>query len=188
MSITHKNKIIIVAAVLVLAFFMPWLKYFLSLSGWDMVFGSLSSVIDSGLKILVILIPVSAGIILYGAAYNNENYPISKNILFRVPLVTIIITTLVIMTNMDSLGAGFGDLLSLLSIGYWLTLIGSILLPYLRTEPVINAEQSSMHQTTQPIQTVAEPTISQPVVEAVPTTSLQPDDNTSQEVPPEKEE
>lgn len=187
MPVTNKNKIIIVAAVLVLAFFMPWLKYFLSLSGWDMVFGSLGSVIDSGLKILVILIPVSAGIILYGAAYNNENYPISKSILFRVPLVTIIITTLVIMTNMDELGAGFGDFLGLLSIGYWLTLIGSIVLPYLRTEPVVNAEQSSMHQRTQNVPSAAEPTISQPVVESIPTTTIQPEDNTSQEARPEKE-
>src|SRR5215813_8603964 len=96
MQANNKSIIITTAIILVAAFFMPWLKYFVNFSAWDMIFGEAGQYIDTGFKYIAFIIPLSGIMIIYGCAFNNENYPISKVLLFRLPILTLITLTIAI--------------------------------------------------------------------------------------------
>ena len=137
MQTSNKSIIIIVAAVLVAAFFMPWIKYFVSLSGWDMIFGEAGQYIDTGFKYLALLIPIAGILIIYGAAFNNENYPVPKRLLFALPILTLVIIILTIVVKINESGgrlrsSDLDNIMQVLGIGFWLTLIASIILPNLQ--------------------------------------------------------
>ena len=130
----NKIIIIIVAGVLVAAFFMPWIKVVESINAWDMVFGDIGKFNSTSLRYIAVIIPISSILIIYGAAFNNENYPISKLFLFILPILTLIV---VIITTGDKMsGSDLSNLIKIFGIkifgiGFWLTLIGSIILPFL---------------------------------------------------------
>jgi hypothetical protein len=133
MQTNNKNVIITIAAILVLGFFMPWFHMYAGLSAWDMLFGDAGRIIDVGFKYLALLIPISGGIIIYGAAFNNESYPVSKNILFRIPILTLIVITIIIGNKLSDLGARGSDIeyvYKIIGIGFWMTLIASLILPF----------------------------------------------------------
>lgn len=140
----NKNLCIALAAILLAAFFMPWFKFFVSINAWDMVFGDVGDMIDSPVRYLAVIIPLSALIIIYSAAFNNEKYPIPKQLLFGLPLVALVIIGIVIIGKIGESGNGgeigssdFGELIKALGIGFWLTLISSIVLPFRSKKSII---------------------------------------------------
>jgi len=139
MQTNNKSVIITLAAVLVAAFFMPWVKFFVSLSAWDMLFGEAGRYIDTGFKYIAILIPIAGAIIIYGAAFNNENYPIAKGLLFRLPLITLVVLIIAIVSKIGDTGGRFRssdleNITNIFGIGFWLTLVASIILPFLQSK------------------------------------------------------
>ena len=76
MKETHNQLLIVLAAILIAAFFMPWINVFVNLTAWDLVFGNASEYINTSFRFVAIIIPVSGGLIIYGAAFNNNNYPV----------------------------------------------------------------------------------------------------------------
>ena len=144
MKSDNKSLRIALAAILLAAFFMPWFKFFVSVNAWDMVFGDVGDMIDSPVRYLAIIIPVSGLIIIYSAAFNNEKYPISKRLLFTLPLITLVIIVIISIGKIGEGGNGgeignsdFGELIKALGIGFWLTLISSILLPFISKKSII---------------------------------------------------
>ncbi|HYF33261.1 MAG TPA: hypothetical protein VD993_19180 [Chitinophagaceae bacterium] len=140
MQSNKKGVVIAAATVLLAAFFMPWIKYIVGVSAWDLIFGQASPLIDNPVKYLLVLVPVSAGIIAYNAAFNNENYPISKGLLFSAPILSIVIVYVIILLQIDESGgsisgSAFEGLGSVLGIGFWLTLIAAVILPFMRSQP-----------------------------------------------------
>lgn len=142
MQTSNKSFVVIVAAVLVAAFFMPWIKFFVGISAWDMIFGDVGKFIDTGFKYLALLIPIAGALIIYGAAFNNENYPLQKRLLFAIPILTLAIIILTLATKISGSGGRRGSdlaemmeegLFKVLGIGFWLTLIASIILPTLKS-------------------------------------------------------
>lgn len=139
MQTNNKSIIITLAAVLVAAFFMPWLKFFVSLSAWDMIFGQVGQYVDTSFKYLALLIPIAGAMIIYGAAFNDENYPITKGFLFRLPILTLIVITIAIAAKIGEGGgrvrsSGLENLTKVFGIGFWLTLIASIILPFFQSQ------------------------------------------------------
>ena len=159
MQKNNKSIIIGVAAVLVAAFFMPWIKIFGSFSAWDIVFGDIGQYVDTPFRYAAALIPIAGILIIYGAAFNNENYPVPKTLLFILPILTLIVLAIVIG---DKLGGGGGNMRSsdfdgimqIIGIGFWLTLIGSIILPFLNQQQVKKTASTPIvdNQTDRPIQ------------------------------------
>ena len=76
MQTKDKSAIIIVAAVLVGAFFMPWIKAFANINAWDMVFGEVGQMMETPFRFIAVIIPLSGILIIRGAAFNKEKYPI----------------------------------------------------------------------------------------------------------------
>jgi hypothetical protein len=140
MQTSNKGVIITLSAILVAAFFMPWVKFFVSLSAWDMLFGQAAAYIDTGFKYIGILIPVAGALIIYGAAFNKENYPLSKRFLFLLPVLTLIVIAVAIDAKIRDSGGGIrnsdvDNIIKIFGIGFWLTLIASVVLPFLNSQP-----------------------------------------------------
>jgi len=134
---SNKAVIIVVGAILVAVFFIPWITAFVSLSAWDMVFGNAGDMIGSSFRYIAVLIPVAGILIIYGAAFNNENYPLSKSFLFILPILTLLTIGIVIGGELGKgggrIGSGndFNEILKVFGIGFWLTVICSVILPFL---------------------------------------------------------
>jgi hypothetical protein len=139
MQANNKSLIIIVCIALVAAFFMPWINFFIKISAWDMIFGDYSEFDSSSLKYIVLLIPISAILIVSGAASNKENYIISTRLLFKIPVVSLGIVILAILLSLNEDGervrvSDLGDIFQVLGIGFWITLIASVALPFLHSQ------------------------------------------------------
>jgi len=110
---------------------MPWIN-FVSVSGWDFVFGSVGNIIDTKFKFVVVLIPLSSIIIIWGTVYNKGKYPVGKRFLFSIPLLAIIaggaLTSGLISGKDEFNSKNSGEGLEIIGIGLWLTLISSIIL------------------------------------------------------------
>jgi hypothetical protein len=177
MQTNNKSVIITLSAILVAAFFMPWVKFFVSLSAWDMLFGEAGRYLDTGFKYIAILIPIAGALIIYGAAFNKENYPLSKQFLFLLPILTLIVIAVAIGAKIGDSGGRMRDsdvenVIKIFGIGFWLTLIASIILPFLNSQsvskfPISNNQNIptptlSDNQSTQ--QTINQPNYTRPQV------------------------
>lgn len=115
---------------------MPWINIFVNLSAWEMVFGNAGELIGSSFRYVAIIIPIAGILIIYGAAFNNENYPIPKQVLFQLPIGTLLIIGIVIGQKLSG-GEGrmnssdFNNIISFFGIGFWLSLVSSLLLSIL---------------------------------------------------------
>lgn len=159
MQSNTKGIVVTIAAILVIAFFLPWITLFIGISAWDIVFGGIGQYANTPFKYLSILIPVSGALIVYGAAFNGERYALPKGLLFLLPLLTLIALTLalVIRTNEYTRDMRMSDLntiTSVLGIGFWLTVIASIILPFLRSRPVPGIIAVPVTTTDEPVQTI----------------------------------
>ena len=116
---------IVLAIVLIGCFFLPYFSLFgMSISGFDTV----KAPGGSWQKYIMLLIPLS-GILLLIGAVNNENYPLGRNLLCWLPLLTIIF--LVIISPLID-GVAIGDIFKALGQGYgiglWVTIAASLVL------------------------------------------------------------
>lgn len=112
---------------------MPWIQILVSASAWDMVFGNIGEYIDSPIRFIAGIIPLSAAIIVYSAAFNKENYPISKQLLFVLPLITLVVIFFIIINKIGATNFRFSDIkfdefIKIFGIGFWLTLFSSFVL------------------------------------------------------------
>ncbi|MEO6851920.1 MAG: hypothetical protein ABI166_14860, partial [Mucilaginibacter sp.] len=158
-----KNASLVFAAILVAAFFMPWITLFMSVSAWDIVFGNLSQIIDSPIRYLAVIIPIVGIIIIYSAGFNKNHYPIQKSILFCLPIITLFIIAVIIINKIGASNAqNFnGDIIKIFGLGFWLTLISSIILTILG----LNTQQQTNSLTS--LATEAPASTQQETVEAV---------------------
>jgi len=73
----RKNLVIFLSVVLIASFFMSWINFLgLGISAWDLVFGNVGKMINSPLRFIVVLIPLSALGIVSFAVSNDEKHSI----------------------------------------------------------------------------------------------------------------
>lgn len=130
-DITKKMIVIIAAVLLVLSFFLPWFKIFVNISAWDILFGGVGGMIDSEFKYLALIIPVSGAIIFFSAAFHEEKYPISKKLLFSLPVFTLIVVGIILAYKITGMSGSISDsamktFFEIMGVGFWLTLICSL--------------------------------------------------------------
>lgn len=177
MQTNNKAVIITLAAILVAAFFMPWVKFFVSLSAWDMLFGEAGQYIDTGFKYIAILIPISGAVIVYGEAANNENYPINKGLLFKIPIITFVVLIVAIVSKINDGGgrlrsSDLENITKVFGIGFWLTLIASVILPFISSQAVSKTPTPNNQTIPTPLlsdnqsspQTISQPNYTRPQV------------------------
>jgi hypothetical protein len=116
-----KMLTIILAIVLIAAFFLDWGS---GLSGFDLV----KSKYGNWQKYVPIIIPL-AGLLLLIGALNNGNYPLGRNLLCWLPLLTVLYM-IIIRPLID--GVAIGDIFKMLGkgwgIGWWVTVVTSLVL------------------------------------------------------------
>lgn len=105
-----------------------------------MLFGEAGKFVDTGFKYIALLIPIAGGLIIYGAGFNKDNYPLSKQFLFLLPILTLIIIAVAIGSKIDDgggrmKGSDIEGILKVFGIGFWLTLAASIILPFMNSQP-----------------------------------------------------
>lgn len=140
MQTNNKTLVVTLASVLIAAFFMPWITYIAGLSAWNLIFGQASALINTDIKYLAILIPLSGVLIIHGAVFNNEIYSIPKKLLFQIPNITLAIIIIGIAFKVEENGnrvekLDFERIFKLLGIGFWLTVIASTILPNVKSGP-----------------------------------------------------
>ncbi len=128
--------IIIAAFFLIFGFFMPWLTLFTSISAWDIVFGQVGKFIDTSFLYMVLIIPISGILIIYGAAFTNKKYILPSVVLFNLPIATLVIMAIVLLEKLSGSGGAFNNsvfesIIKYFGAGFWLTLFGSIGLPFM---------------------------------------------------------
>ncbi len=138
-----KGVTILVAAIVLAAFFMPWITFFgASINAWSILFGEVGGLVNTPFKYVSLFIPISTAIIIYEEAFNDKKYTISKQLLLLLPILAFIIIALVIAAKINDSGgriegSDFGNLFKFFGIGFWLTLIGSIILPFLNQQQAV---------------------------------------------------
>jgi hypothetical protein len=140
MQIKNKTIIITMGAVLVTAFFMPWFSGFPGVSAWDIVFGDVGRLLDTSFRFVFLIIPIAGLLIIYGAAFNNGSYSLSKRLVFLLPIVTLIVIIIAFGVTMGvddgrMSGSEIENTIKLLGFGFWLTLTASITLLFLNSQP-----------------------------------------------------
>lgn len=118
-----KMLTIILAVVMIACFFLDWGGH---ASAFDLVKAGGGSVLWE--RYVLLLIPVSGALLLVGAV-NNGNYPLGRNTLCWLPLLTVLFW----IFGMPLIeGAAFGDLFKGLGkgwgIGMWIAVVGSLVL------------------------------------------------------------
>ncbi len=134
---SNKGGVIVVAALLVCAFFMPWINILGNISASDLVFGDIGRFFDNGFKYVTVIIPIAGILIILEAAFSNKNY-IPTSFLLFLPLLTLIMIGIAIGAKANSFsgmrigtGTDFENFIKIFGVGFWLTLIGSFILPFL---------------------------------------------------------
>ncbi len=120
-----KMLTIILAVILIGCFFLAYFSFFgTDVSGYDLVFKGGGD----WQKYILLLIPLSGVLLLIGAL-NNDNYPLGRNLLCWLPLLTILYTVLI---SPVIEGAAIGDVFKALGKGYgiglWITIAASLVL------------------------------------------------------------
>lgn len=110
---------IVLAALLIVGFFLPYMSFMgQGISGFELVKGGGKA------DVYILALSPLAGILLLVGALNNGNYIIPRGILAVLALVGVLY--LVVRSLIE--GAPFGDLFSLLGIGYYLSLAAAVVL------------------------------------------------------------
>lgn len=116
-----KMLTIILAVVLIACFFLDW-------GGGVSAFDVVKSKYGNWQKYIPLIIPISGVLLLIGAV-NNGNYPLGRNTLCWLPLLTVLYL-IIIKPLID--GAAIGDVFKMLGkgwgIGWWLTIGASLVL------------------------------------------------------------
>lgn len=130
------NKKIITSllcVVIIGAFFLPYLSGFGNrLSGFDLVFGKYGyeGIAGKGsLKFINLLVPLGAVLVLLGEWLDD---PFAKGTFIRLLPLLGLVYMLVMIYLPDSGQISVGDLLSLLSYGFWVTLAAAVMIPFTR--------------------------------------------------------
>lgn len=115
----RKTFTLILAVVLIGAFFLAYYNYFLSVSGYDIVFSTGG---DDWQRFILLLTPI-CGVLLLVGALNNGNYILGRGLLSWLPLLAVLYWILIgpIVNGMD-VGDVFKSIGKLYGIGLWLTI------------------------------------------------------------------
>src|SRR5436190_23070906 len=113
---------IILAVALVGCFFLPYVSVGgFSASGYDSVF----KMPGNWQKYIPALIPLSGILLLIGAA-NNGNYPLGRNLLAWLPLLTVIYMLVIdpLLIHKQSIG----DMIKVVGYGLWISVAAAVVL------------------------------------------------------------
>jgi hypothetical protein len=130
------------SAILLFAFFMPWLKLIIGFSAKDIVLGDVSEFVNHKGKYLLLLFPF-VGITLGLLFLNTESikYGMTK-ILTIIPLLTICYTSIYTYLVMQSgLGLQSNSFIGYFDIGFWLTFMASLFIPLIASKIYNRANQ-----------------------------------------------
>ena len=118
---------IILAIVLIGCFFLPyWSIMGQNISGFDAVKGSGGT----WEKYTLLVIPLS-GLLLLVGALNNGNYPLGRNLLCWLPLLTVLFWIIVLpLIHGTSIGNIFKGIGQGYGIGFWVTIAASLVLAF----------------------------------------------------------
>jgi hypothetical protein len=120
-----------------------------------MLFGEVGEYIDSPARFLAVIIPVSSILLIYGAS-KQVKYFIPKTIYCLLLLLTLFLIAIVISketgisTTLKYDGAFeilFKGITKAFGIGFWLTLVGSVVLAYFNFKKIIynTSKDSSLY-------------------------------------------
>ncbi len=134
MQNAKKIIIILLGILLVVAFFLPWLQAKTALSAWDLSFGKDAKMyLGTRLRYGLGVIPL-AGLFIALLALLNKNFAL-KPLLYSIPLLTLAAIGVYIKIKMGKMmqfdKEHLDFILSLIGIGVWLTLVPSVILPFL---------------------------------------------------------
>jgi hypothetical protein len=128
-----KTITIVLCGLIIGAFFLPYLSGFGNqMSGYDLVFGKYGYAGIAGkgsFKFINLLVPLGAAVILLGELLDDRY---AKGTFIRLLPLIGLAYMLVMIYLPDSGQFSFGDLLSLLSYGFWLSLAAALALPFTR--------------------------------------------------------
>ncbi len=114
----------ILAVVLIGCFFLPYVSVMgMSASGFDAVKGPGGD----WKKYIPLLIPISGVLLLIGAL-NNGNYPLGRNFLCWLPLLTCIF--LLVIDPLLISKVAIGDMVKVIGVGLWITVAASVVLAF----------------------------------------------------------
>lgn len=131
-----KTIAIILAVLLIVAFFLPYVvvkEADISISGYKAIFGKGGLFGTKGVTIyLILLVPIGAIVALISAVSDDTNNSYGT----WMPLVGIIYLTIMMYVEMNKgarIAGGasipISTYIGVLGVGYWITLVASVLLP-----------------------------------------------------------
>lgn len=119
-----KTLTMILAVVLIGAFFLPYVSYGgRGASGFDII----KAPVGDWQKYIALLIPVS-GVLLLVGALNNGNYPLGRNLLCWLPLLTVIYILVIEPVLINKIA--FGDVIKITGVGLWVSFAASLVLAF----------------------------------------------------------
>ena len=125
----RKTFTIVLAVILIGCFFLPYVSYMgRSVSAFDIM----KAPGGDWQKYIGLLIPIS-GLLLLVGALNNENYPLGRNLLCWVPLLTVIYILVIEPVLINK--ASIGDVFKITGVGLWITLAASLVLAFYNPKP-----------------------------------------------------
>lgn len=134
---TNQNNryfIISISALLVLTFFMPWFKFIVGINAMEIVFGTIGDQINSKFRFTLLVFPICGILLSYIFLIKKEKIFKVTRLFFVIPLFTLSFVFLFYYSlTYNSQENTFVSITEFFGIGFWLTLIISILLPIAAT-------------------------------------------------------
>lgn len=84
---TVKIWTIILSSLLIVGFFLPWIKVFVSVSAWDVIFGDVSKAVDIGSKYFLVLLPLLGIYNIIVVSVPNDSDPTFNKIVRTLPII-----------------------------------------------------------------------------------------------------
>ena len=127
---SKKNLTILLSVILIVAFFLPFISAGTSFSAFDIVFGKVGGLTQNGRFLFVsLLVPIGAILLLLGA-FTNDSFTKSGIVLWM-PFIGVLYLVVMLYINGSS-DLTVSELIGWLGYGFWILLVSSFLLLFMR--------------------------------------------------------
>lgn len=127
----NKNIVSVWSLLLVVGFFMPWVKVFISFSAYDLVFGDIGELSDNAFRYFAVLVPLAGAYLIYGLNFDGGRFLFSRRLLQTLPLIVLIAFCIAILVKIEGMGAlrssdeNLQGLAKFFQFGFWLSIISA---------------------------------------------------------------